>query len=49
VRRLITERLQNKDLSDTRESQENTYLANMQEGLKSALAGMCVIAQRTSE
>jgi hypothetical protein len=36
-------------LSDTRESKENTYRANKQEGFKSALAGMYVIAQRTSE
>ena len=49
ARRLITERLQTMDLSDTRESKENTYFANMQEGFKSAVPGMYVIVKRTSE
>jgi hypothetical protein len=46
ARRLITERLHNMDLNDTREAAENGYLLNMREGYKVALAGLYVIAQR---
>lgn len=46
ARRLITERLQTMDHSDTREFEENIYLLNMQEGFRIALAGLYAIAQR---
>jgi hypothetical protein len=45
ARRLITERLQNMDLNDTRETSENSYLLNMREGYKAALARLYAIAQ----
>jgi hypothetical protein len=46
ARRLITERLQNMDLNDTRDAAENGYLLNMREGYKAVLAGLYAIAQR---
>jgi hypothetical protein len=43
ARRLITEKLQ---ASEESSPKDNTYVLNMQEGYRAALAGMYVIAQR---